>query len=575
MKKTILFSLLMVGAAVSQTLSPPKNYLPINSDTTNPASVMMWQIPPYTGSAKLRSMTWTQLVNGIGAATDTGCFTPCQEVVSDSIRQLYNNTPPGAFAGTVFGAENVWSSDLTLDSLHTLTMVLAGNSTISGVGITDSRYLLQNLLSQYLVQGGVVANVINDGVSGINCKELYTTYLAGQIAQNPRVYYLRCGVNDGYNNRDSVFHYVGLIMQTLRAWKSVKDLTIIISTPVAANDSVNGRDSTWLLSLNAPYRALARQYKAAFIDTWTLFRQPYTGPWDTVITPPAYYNIHPTNLLNARIAKTISDLLLAGVGDVVGTNKLKVPLSTYHIALETEAPDATGTNAYPVFNPGISVQRATAGWYYNGAVTTIKQPDGVSLQLQYPFASDGLMVRTGSGTTWNNWKAVLTANNAGVIDAGPFTNPSFATNLLVNNSFAGGRGFGAINTSADPLAYAFYYWQNDAGAADGVLTSSTYNDPGAFGTRGNSLQFVGRIGEVAIKARGTGDAALVAVFDTALTTLFGDLDLDGSITTGAPTTGTAAPFKSGVIVTAACVLDAAHYWQGEVNGVFVKRALCQ
>lgn len=49
----------------------------------------------------------------------------------------------------------------------------------------------------------------------------------------------------------------------------------------------------------------------------------------------------------------------------------------------------------------------------------------------------------------------------------------------------------------------------------------------------------------------------------------------GSVTTGAPTTGTAAPWKLGVIVTAACVLDATTYAQVEVNGVFRKVALCQ
>ncbi len=528
-----------------------------------------WMTPAIAATTIITFDTTSITCNGLMNCDSTGNG---DIVRASALSNLNSNTAPGNTAGSVFGAENMWHSDTTLINGqfgHTLKVVVAGNSTISGVGITDSRYLLQNLLSENLLNGGVVANVINDGVSGINAKVLYNTYLAGQIAQNPDVYYLRIGVNDGFDNRDSVIYYVGKILQTLRAWKSVKDLSIIISTPVAANDTYNGRDSTWLLSINAPYRALARQYQTAFIDTWTLFRQPYTGPWDTINGPPSSYNIHPTNALNARIAKTISDLILAGASGAVGTNKNIAPLSTYKIALETEAPNSLGTNTYANYPSGISQYRAASGWYYDGAVVTFTHPDQISLQFQYPFASDGLMVRTGAGATWNNWKAVLTANNAGVIDAGPFTNPSFATNLLVNTSFAGGRGFGAINTSADPLAYAFYYWQNNAGAADGVLTSSTYNDAGAFGARTNSLQFVNRIGEVVIKAGATADANIVAIFGTNLSTT-----LLGSLTTAAPTTGTAAPWKLGTNVTAACAVDATKYIQIEVGGVFYKVATC-
>ena len=50
---------------------------------------------------------------------------------------------------------------------------------------------------------------------------------------------------------------------------------------------------------------------------------------------------------------------------------------------------------------------------------------------------------------------------------------------------------------------------------------------------------------------------------------------DSTLTTGAPSGGTAAAWKFGVNVSAACVLDATNYVQLEVAGVLKKVALCQ
>ncbi len=51
--------------------------------------------------------------------------------------------------------------------------------------------------------------------------------------------------------------------------------------------------------------------------------------------------------------------------------------------------------------------------------------------------------------------------------------------------------------------------------------------------------------------------------------------ITGTLTTGAPNTGTAAPWKLGIIVTAACVLDATTYAEIDISGTFRKVALCQ
>lgn len=57
--------------------------------------------------------------------------------------------------------------------------------------------------------------------------------------------------------------------------------------------------------------------------------------------------------------------------------------------------------------------------------------------------------------------------------------------------------------------------------------------------------------------------------------LLGSMTASGSYTSGAPNTGTAAAWKFGVSVSAACVLDATRYIQLDVAGTLVKVATCQ
>ncbi len=130
---------------------------------------------------------------------------------------------------------------------------------------------------------------------------------------------------------------------------------------------------------------------------------------------------------------------------------------------------------------------------------------------------------------------------------------SFGGNLTTNGLIIkpAGSANAYIQTDRPNVSYGGYHY----------FSTNLVND-WVIGTEGASGDFI-------FNSYGTSTNALTLARATGAATFI------NSVSTGAPTTGTAAPWKLGSIVTAACVLDATTYTQVEVNGVFRKVALCQ
>ncbi len=73
MKKTFISILALAAAAFAQFPGPPAAYPRMHSDTISDTALMLWQNPSYGGSAstKLKSMTFAQLAQGVGATIDS------------------------------------------------------------------------------------------------------------------------------------------------------------------------------------------------------------------------------------------------------------------------------------------------------------------------------------------------------------------------------------------------------------------------------------------------------------------------------------------------------------------------
>ncbi len=199
----------------------------------------------------------------------------------------------------------------------------------------------------------------------------------------------------------------------------------------------------------------------------------------------------------------------------------------------------------------------------------------------------GILMNTSSGYGGNygsSQRAFMMMNTAGplVFKAGGVTDAKIALEIDTskNSRFYGHVAIGSQNesyyvlkaTDTLPIFYLNAYSDDAALSQTMVFASGSLNrsilksiNEGTSGSR-FEIYTSPSAGSPTLAARFSNDQGL---------NLYSYLIVNGSITTQAPTTGTAAPWKLGSIVTAACVLDATTYAQIEINGVFRKVALCQ
>jgi thioester reductase-like protein len=96
-----------------------------------------------------------------------------------------------------------------LTATNKLKVYLSGDSTTTGVGLTDTNYKLDVLLETLAVKSGMsFVDFVDKCHSGYLTSEWVTEFLTGEIGDNPDLFVLRWGINDGkygYVN-DGVFN---------------------------------------------------------------------------------------------------------------------------------------------------------------------------------------------------------------------------------------------------------------------------------------------------------------------------------------------------------------------------------
>lgn len=198
---------------------------------------------------------------------------------------------------------------------HPVKLMTSGDSTTEGAGISDTRYLMHNLCKSMLNQYGVEnVTAINAGHSGEVTTTWQSTFISQDMAQNPDLYIVRWGINDGSvaGNRLQVFMDAlrgGLA--TIRASKSVQELSIILMTPNSTNDPYNGRDAIWYEAICEVIKQAARDYQCCFVDTYHHLLDSTNVIWQDA-PMPGYpdVHIHPLETGNAWIASQISEALI-------------------------------------------------------------------------------------------------------------------------------------------------------------------------------------------------------------------------------------------------------------------------
>lgn len=327
----------------------------------------------------------------------------------------------------VFGEEYLFSVYNKLRARTPFLGLAQGDSTTFGDSIADVNAKIHKLVQDLVADYGFKITMNNEGHSGINAEQWRTTYLAGELAQNPDLMIIRYGVNDpGWNkngtagtadqweaeraNRRDIGDYTTTMraaLTTIRAARPVDNLGIILMTPNSTSDSPNGRDEKWYEQVRLVLRQLAREFMCAFIDTYSLIPDSRNASTRWMDAPFGDARaVHPLDIMNRMIAPYIADLL---VPDGLAFNNVS---STQVIPPVTTLPPQ-----FPIGYSTWRVQWTINGTLLDGALINFRSADGVSRQTVFSYNLDtGIATRIGDDTAgWRNWTSappgtVATAN---------------------------------------------------------------------------------------------------------------------------------------------------------------------
>lgn len=333
-------------------------------------------------------------------------------------------------------------------------MVFSGDSTTAGDGVSAD-YQIDDLLKL----AGEVAGVqtpfglssINRGQSGKNTEQWRTTYLSGDLAENPDLLVLRWGINDpgwlkdgnpapadagqSYPNRRDVDDFLTSLrtgLETIRASRSVASLSIVLMAPNSTSDTPNGRDELWYEQIIPGIKQAARDFQCCFIDTYAYLRdsRPAAGLW--MDNPYADGRaIHPLNVMNTWVSGLMASVIFPiGLRDKIGAANIR------NISGADDIGDVSRLPSY--YRRGVTISRAYTDWPLDGIVITVKSIDDACLQIVYPyrtaertqmqFRMGGGAVAGGGGDSWGAWIALPggggSASTADVTPASGYTIPT-------------------------------------------------------------------------------------------------------------------------------------------------------
>ena len=314
----------------------------------------------------------------------------------------------------VIGREYLWAIHKRMinsgvDANNTATIVWSGDSTTNGVnaGPWNPSAIANELRFTYGIPS--VKNY-NEGHNAKTMVDWGYWYVNQDIAAYPGMdcYVLRWGINDG-----GVTTYADFVkalrdgLTTLRTWKSVEALSVILMMPNTTSDTTTGKDEKWYEQISGALRQAARDFKCVFFDTYAIWRDARgyaPGAW---LDDPYGDNrgIHPDYIFNAQIIGDLCELLYGPCASVNGkSNKFVNSPSTIQVI----------TSAYPPnsFFYGIGIYRtddASGTWPINGEVTVKTSIDGIVTQTLTGYTNNSQRITytrygTRTGNIWSDFR---------------------------------------------------------------------------------------------------------------------------------------------------------------------------
>lgn len=282
------------------------------------------------------------------------------------------------------------------DPTEEIIVSWSGDSTTSGDGTTSGFKLTELFKWATTTRGLANITCLNKGHSGQMTETWRTTYLSADLAENPDLYIIRWGINDPYylkngslapadagdtypNRRDIGDFETSLRsgLATLRASKDQSELSVLLMSPNPTSDTPNARDEKWYEQVRLVYLQASRDFKCAFIDTYSLWLDSRGAAGIYMDDPYADGRaIHPKNIYNLWIVSKVFDLVFpSNFLDKVASNPLINESSTERLPVKTDLPET--------YRRGLSINRAfgTPAWSVDGTATTFFNTDGAGFQL--------------------------------------------------------------------------------------------------------------------------------------------------------------------------------------------------
>jgi lysophospholipase L1-like esterase len=290
----------------------------------------------------------------------------------------------------VFGQEYLSAFQNKIQLRSGCKMVFSGDSTTAGDAVSGKGQI--GYLTQLTIQdAGFEVSQINAGHSGKTSTD-WLGYIAGDLANNPDLYIVRWGINDPFFPGGTIEQFASNMRQglaTVRASKSISQMSILLMCPNSTSDTPNNRDERWYEQVRLVLRQAARDFQCAFIDTYSLWVDSRGAA--TIWMDNPYGDgraIHPLEIMNDWIASKIADLLIPS------TLKVKNYPST-NVNLATNVPPSS-------FPLGTSYWRATNFNGVDGTVINTRHVDGGCLQEVIPKLFAKKTLRR-SGTVVDGW----------------------------------------------------------------------------------------------------------------------------------------------------------------------------
>lgn len=339
-----------------------------------------------------------------------------------------------------FGVETLqhWFKLFALDSNSSTSgsatikkMVLSGDSVTYGTATTTGNPT--NVFKITAAQRGYKnVTVINRGQPGKATFQWLTDYLSGDLAENPDLLVLGWGANDFGLGRttDQFLQDLRSGLSTIRASKSVNQLSILIRTPTSMTDPDNNRVEYNMEVIIEGVKQIARDFQCAFVDSYTLAQNSHdaAGIWMDNIAGAG--GVHPLNEMQEHNCGAISELILPTYGGDWKANCLY----NYSSGQETRTLAAQPSNYFDGLSYIRTVGGSSQGAPYDGFFWTLKQADTSVLQFTTPLygatGGYGISARLGFNNAW-----------------GPLLGARFSGNSILQNGWL-----------QDAASQLFSYW---------------------------------------------------------------------------------------------------------------------